>query len=158
MSTPGNQKHTRNRALRPPSDFHPRHRRQNMSRKRSIRAFTPASPPEPNGYLHIGHAKSILPEFSASPREFGGICNLRMDGHQPHEGRRRICGIPSPRGRELAHQRAGADDRLGFQALGKKTPDAVTSAGKPDFYLGHVVPKKRAPARSSKPFYASDYF
>src|SRR5713226_2142027 len=35
-------------------------------------------PPEPNGYLHIGHAKSICLNFGIA-REFEGICNLRMD-------------------------------------------------------------------------------
>src|SRR5262245_34983901 len=35
-------------------------------------------PPEPNGYLHIGHAKSICLNFGIA-REFGGVCNLRMD-------------------------------------------------------------------------------
>src|SRR5215831_11812456 len=35
-------------------------------------------PPEPNGYLHIGHAKSICLNFGIA-REFGGVCNLRYD-------------------------------------------------------------------------------
>ncbi|WP_134322228.1 glutamine--tRNA ligase/YqeY domain fusion protein [Cumulibacter soli] len=39
-------------------------------------------PPEPNGYLHIGHAKSIVVNFSTAQR-FGGICNLRMDDTNP---------------------------------------------------------------------------
>ncbi len=39
-------------------------------------------PPEPNGYLHIGHAKAICVDFGAAKR-FKGICNLRMDDTNP---------------------------------------------------------------------------
>src|ERR1700730_14966427 len=39
-------------------------------------------PPEPNGYLHVGHAKSICLNFGIA-REFGGVCNLRMDDTNP---------------------------------------------------------------------------
>ena len=39
-------------------------------------------PPEPNGYLHIGHAKSICLNFGIAA-EFGGLCNLRMDDTDP---------------------------------------------------------------------------
>lgn len=39
-------------------------------------------PPEPNGYLHIGHAKSICLNFGVAA-EFGGLCNLRLDDTNP---------------------------------------------------------------------------
>src|ERR1051325_6052832 len=39
-------------------------------------------PPEPNGYLHSGHAKSICLNFGIA-REFNGTCNLRMDDTNP---------------------------------------------------------------------------
>ncbi len=39
-------------------------------------------PPEPNGYLHIGHAKAIYVDFGTAAK-YGGLCNLRMDDTNP---------------------------------------------------------------------------
>ena len=39
-------------------------------------------PPEPNGYLHIGHAKAIVVDFGIAG-DFGGVCNLRLDDTNP---------------------------------------------------------------------------
>ncbi|MBD9247390.1 MAG: GNAT family N-acetyltransferase, partial [Clostridiales bacterium] len=39
-------------------------------------------PPEPNGYLHIGHCKALTIDFGTAEK-FGGICNLRMDDTNP---------------------------------------------------------------------------
>ena len=41
-------------------------------------------PPEPNGYLHIGHAKAIAIDFGLA-QKYGGVCNLRMDDTNPQK-------------------------------------------------------------------------
>jgi glutaminyl-tRNA synthetase len=113
-------------------------------------------PPEPNGYLHIGHAKSICLNFGIA-REFGGVCNLRMDDTNPtKEDVEYVDSIT-----EDVNWLIGgwADDRLGLKPKGK-TPDAVTNNGKPDFYLEPVSSSATANRQSPmvEPFYASDYF
>jgi glutaminyl-tRNA synthetase len=52
-----------------------------LASKRYSRIIT-RFPPEPNGYLHIGHAKSICLNFGIA-QEFGGYCNLRFDDTNP---------------------------------------------------------------------------
>ena len=107
-------------------------------------------PPEPNGYLHIGHAKSICLNFGIA-REFGGVCNLRMDDTNPtKEDVEYVESIQEDVNWLIS---AWADDKLGLKPHGK-TPEAVTSNGQPDFYLPAVT----GATAGLEPFYASDYF
>ncbi|WP_015045505.1 glutamine--tRNA ligase/YqeY domain fusion protein [Simiduia agarivorans] len=54
---------------------------QDLAEKKHTKVIT-RFPPEPNGYLHIGHAKSICLNFGLA-EEFGGECNLRFDDTNP---------------------------------------------------------------------------
>jgi glutaminyl-tRNA synthetase len=64
-----------------PSDFIRDIVAQHVAEKRYPKIVT-RFPPEPNGYLHIGHAKAICLDFGLA-RENGGQCNLRMDDTNP---------------------------------------------------------------------------
>jgi glutaminyl-tRNA synthetase len=109
-------------------------------------------PPEPNGYLHIGHAKSICLNFGIA-KEFDGICNLRMDDTNPTKEEVEYVDSISEDVRWLI---AGwADDRLSLKPRGK-TPEKVVAGDKGDFYLPGQTP--RAGSADLEPFYASDYF
>jgi glutaminyl-tRNA synthetase len=110
-------------------------------------------PPEPNGYLHIGHAKSICLNFGIA-REFGGVCNLRMDDTNPtKEDVEYVDSIIA----DVQWLIGGwAEDRLGLKPSGA-TPKTIESNGQPDFFLGPVTGADAAGAKL-EPFYASDYF
>src|SRR5438034_4644902 len=88
-------------------------------------------PPEPNGYLHIGHAKSICLNFGIA-REFCGVCNLRMDDTNPTKEDVEYVDSITEDVRWLLSDWAG--DRLGLKPRGK-TPEQTAVNGKPDFYL-----------------------
>ena len=115
-------------------------------------------PPEPNGYLHIGHAKSICLNFGIA-REFGGICNLRMDDTNPtKEDVEYVDSIQEDVNWLIS---AWAEDRLGLKPHGK-TPESNTVNGRGDFYLPPIFGTSEAERKNSdtrlEPFYASDYF
>jgi glutaminyl-tRNA synthetase len=122
-------------------------------------------PPEPNGYLHIGHAKSICLNFGIA-REFGGVCNLRMDDTNP--AKEEVEYVDSIQ-QDVNWLISGwADGHLGLKPKGK-TPDVIAEEGKRDFYLSAVVGQASSLSPMSEtdrqdacptlePFYASDYF
>ena len=138
-----------------PSDFIRDIVAKHVAEKKYLRIHT-RFPPEPNGYLHIGHAKSICLNFGIA-REFGGICNLRMDDTNPaKEDVEYVDSITEDVNWLIA---GWADDKLGLKPKGK-TPDTITSNGKPDFYLAPIPNSElRTPnSETVEPFYASDYF
>ncbi|MCD6052628.1 MAG: glutaminyl-tRNA synthetase, partial [Verrucomicrobia bacterium] len=111
-------------------------------------------PPEPNGYLHIGHAKSICLNFGIA-HEFGGICNLRMDDTNPTKEEVEYVDSIIADVKWLVSD--WADDQFGLKSKGQ-TPETKTVNGKPDFHLAAVVGKPDEAGKSLEPFYASDYF
>ncbi len=95
-------------------------------------------PPEPNGYLHIGHAKSICLNFGVA-RDFNGICNLRFDDTNPtREDLEYVDSIQE----DVRWLIAGwADDRLGLKPKGA-TPQAEDDGEATDFHLPAAVGNK----------------
>src|SRR5439155_14118541 len=134
MSLPSNAAEKQNTQPPRPTDFLRDIVKQHVAEKKYARIHT-RFPPEPNGYLHIGHAKSICLNFGIA-REFAGVCNLRMDDTNPtKEEVEYVDSITE----DVKWLIAGwADERLGLKPKGK-TPDPITSNGKPDFHLAPVV-------------------
>jgi len=134
-----------------PSDFIRDIVAQHVAEKRYPKIVT-RFPPEPNGYLHIGHAKAICINFGIA-RENGGTCNLRMDDTNPaKEEIEYVDAIID----DVKWLIAGwADHQLGFKRQGA-TPAAQVVGGKPDYYLASV--DAGSGATGIEPFFASHYF
>ncbi len=110
-------------------------------------------PPEPNGYLHIGHAKSICLNFGIA-HENGGQCNLRMDDTNPAKEDMEYVDSIQEDVRWLIG--GWADQSIGLKPVGA-TPAANPVADGVDYHLSAVLPGAAGDQRL-EPFFASAYF
>ena len=109
-------------------------------------------PPEPNGYLHIGHAKAICLNFGIA-RQFGGLCNLRMDDTNPVK-------------EDVEYEDSILADVRWLvsgwaeQCLTLKRRGATAAPSGADFRIAAAPPAAAggADAPDREPFRASDYF
>jgi glutaminyl-tRNA synthetase len=110
-------------------------------------------PPEPNGYMHIGHAKAVYLNFGIA-RQFGGRCNLRMDDTNPTK--EDVEYVESITEDVRWFIEAWADQCLALKPVGG-LPEKRNIAGHDDFYQAPVM-SASDDHRTLEPFYASDYF
>ena len=111
-------------------------------------------PPEPNGYLHIGHAKSICLNFGIA-HEFGGVCNVRMDDTNP--AKEEVEYVDSILADTKWLIDGWADNNLGLKAT-DQAPEKHITSGKLDFHLSAIRNPQSAIQSALSPFHASDYF
>jgi glutaminyl-tRNA synthetase len=110
-------------------------------------------PPEPNGYLHIGHAKSICLNFGIA-RQFGGRCNLRMDDTNPTKEDVEYVDSITTDVKWLID--GWADHCLALKPVGRSA-EKLEAEGREDYYIAPVMPAQSR-GEALEPFYASDYF
>jgi len=108
-------------------------------------------PPEPNGYLHLGHARAICLNFGIA-RENAGRCHLRFDDTNPaKEDAHYVAAIT----RDIRWLISGwADAQLTFKPRGSTPALTHTTDGRPD----RLVPYAAADTPNTEPYAASDYF
>ncbi len=111
-------------------------------------------PPEPNGYLHIGHAKSICLNFGIA-RDFGGVCNLRMDDTNPTKEDVEYVESITEDVRWLLE--GWADHVLALKPKGELPMEGGVE-GCRDYHRPGVPGRGEACGTGLEPFYASDYF
>jgi glutaminyl-tRNA synthetase len=111
-------------------------------------------PPEPNGYLHIGHAKSICLNFGIA-RDFGGVCNLRMDDTNPTKEDVEYVESITEDVRWLLE--GWADHVLALKPRGVLPVEGGVE-GRRDYHRPGVPGRGEACGTELEPFYASDYF
>jgi glutaminyl-tRNA synthetase len=109
-------------------------------------------PPEPNGYLHIGHAKSICLNFGIA-HEFGGVCNVRMDDTNP--AKEEVEYVDSILADTKWLIDGWADENLGLKPA-NQAPEKKVICDKVDFEQSAI--RNPNSAISLSPFHASDYF
>jgi glutaminyl-tRNA synthetase len=137
-------------ATQPPSDFIRDIVAGHVAEKRYPKIVT-RFPPEPNGYLHIGHAKSICLNFGIA-RENGGRCNLRMDDTNP--AKEEVEYVDSIMADVNWLIEGWGDNVLGLKPKGTAAGEQSVN-GKPDFHMDPAPQPFQVPV---EPFYASDYF